>query len=138
MEEAQLDEIEALKARIASLEAENKRLKDRIEKLKSGKEGFYTLKSGLSSLVDLGEITEKLPPEIPEHKKWKASDYPKDWPPKQKAAHYLETFWKNYPVSRSYFSNVKGGQSFYKYISRNNLFELLPDSFQLEFKKRMG
>ena len=123
--------------KIAALEAENKKLKSEIKRLKKGKQGFYTLKGRFSTSLDLGDLNQKLPPFIPEHKKWKATDYPAEWEPEQKAREYLLTFWKNYPVSQSYFSNVRGGQSFYKYLKRNELFDLLPDSFQLELKKRL-
>ncbi len=126
-----------LKKRIKELEAENKKLKSEIKKLKSDKNVFYTLKDQLSDSVDLGIITKPLPPFIPDHKKWKATDYPKEWEPKKKAEEYLLAFWKNYPVTQSYFSNIKGGQSFYKYLKRNNLFKLLPNSFQLQLKKKI-
>jgi hypothetical protein len=124
--------------RIKELEAENRKLKLEIKKLKTNKEGYYTLKNQFDSSVDLGEFTNSLPPLIPDHKKWSANDYPNDWSPEQKAHDYLMTFWKNYPVSQSFFSNVRGGQSFYKYLKRNDLFKLLPDSFQLELKKRLN
>ena len=124
--------------RIKTLEAENRRLKLEIKKLKTGREGYYTLKSQSDGSVDLGDFTQKLPIFIPEHKKWRAGDYPKDWSPEQKALDYLTTFWKNYPVSQSFFSNVRGGQSFYKYLKRNDLFRLVPNSFQLELKKRLN
>jgi len=69
----------ALKKRIKELEAENKKLKAEIKRLKKGKEGFYTIKDQFVCSLDLGKITEKLPTSIPDHKKWKASDYPKEW-----------------------------------------------------------
>ncbi len=125
-------------ARIRELEAENRRLRLELNKLKRKKEGYYTLADQFDSSVNLGEFTKTLPSVIPEHKKWSASDYPVDWEPEQKAYDYLVTFWENYPVSQSYFSNVRGGQSFYKYLKRNDLFKLIPDSFQLELKKRLG
>jgi hypothetical protein len=124
--------------RIKALEAENTRLKLEIKKLKTNKEGYYTLKNQFDSSIDLGEFTYSLPPFIPDHKKWSANDYPNEWSPEQKANDYLMSFWKNYPVSQSFFSNVRGGQSFYKYLKRHNLFKLLPNSFQLELKKRLN
>jgi hypothetical protein len=127
-----------LKDRIKELEAENRRLKLEIKRLKSKKEGYYTLKHQFDSSVDLGEFTNSLPSLIPDHKKWSANDYPGDWSPEQKARDYLMTFWKNHPISQSFFSNVRGGQSFYKYIKRHDLFSLIPDSFQLELKKRLN
>lgn len=123
-----------LKKRIEELEAENQKLKNEICQLKSANNIFYTLRNQLASSVDLGEPTEKLPTVIPEHKKWKADEYPEEWHAKEKVAEYLSVFWKNYPVSRSYFINVKGGQAFYKYLKRNNLLDMLPDSFQLKLK----
>jgi hypothetical protein len=127
-----------LKDRIRELEAENKKLKLELKKLKTGKEGFYTLNAQFDNSVDLGEFTNKLPSFIPDHKKWSANDYPNDWSPEKKASEYLVTFWKNYPVSQSFFSNVRGGQSFYKYLKRNDLFRLVPDSFQVELKRRLN
>lgn len=65
-----------LKERIKALEVENRRLKNEIKKLRSNKQGYYTLKNQFDSSVDLGEFTHSLPPFIPEHKKWSANDYP--------------------------------------------------------------
>ena len=128
---------EDLRRRIGKLEAENKRLRSEISRLKSEKEGFYTLGDQFACSLDLGEFTRKLPPFIPEHQRWAASDYPKEWSPREKASEYLVAFWGNHPVSQSYFSNVRGGQSFYKYLKRNGLLDLLPNSFQLELKRRL-
>ena len=88
------DTEELLRKRIRELEAENRKLKADIRQLKSGDNIFYTLKNQLSASVDLGEINKELPPAIPEHKKWRASDYPKEWEPKEKACKYLADFWK--------------------------------------------
>ncbi len=129
--------IESLKQRVKELEEENKRLKAGIEELRHGDKTVYSLRSQLSNSVDLGGITEKLPPIIPDHKKWKADDYPKEWEPEKKATDYLLTFWENYPVTQNYFNNVRGGQTFYKYLKRNNILKLLPNSFQLQLKKNI-
>lgn len=129
---------EKLLERIEALEAENRRLKAEIRQLKSKDDTYYTLKRDTDGFVDLGEGTEKLPTAIPDHKKWKASDYPKDWPPEKKVEDYLKSYWRNYPVTQSYFGNVKGGQAFYKYLQRNELLHLVPTSFQLKLKKAIG
>ena len=93
------DDEQLLMERIKALEAENRKLKSEIRQLKSGNNMFYTLKDQLSGPVDLGETTKKLPSIIPDHKKWKADDYPKEWSAKEKVTEYLLDFWKNYPVT---------------------------------------
>jgi len=127
-----------LRARIKELENENRKLKLEIKRLKNHEKGYYTLEEHFGSSVDLGAYTNKPPSSIPDHKKWSANDYPEDWSPEKKASEYLLSFWKNYPVSQSFFSNVRGGQAFYKYLKRNNLSDLLLNSFQLELKKRIA
>ncbi len=124
--------------RIKELEAENKKLKTELRRLKSKDDTFYTLKKDTAAFVDLGDIKEELPTSIPDHKKWKASEYPKEWPPEKKVEEYLKTYWNNYPVTQSYFSNVKGGQAFYKYLQRNEMLHMVPTSFQLKLKKAIG
>lgn len=90
----------------------------------------------LEKILDLGEPTKKLPKEIPEKKWWKAIDKEKDQglSPREKATQYLRDNWMNYPVTQSYFSHQRKGQSFYKYLKDKRLLFLLPTSFELQVK----
>lgn len=123
------------------VQEENKQLKQTIEELRaeskfevkrviSDAEGYEFLKT----MIDLGQITEELPLEIPIEQKWDARDFPKEMKPEEKAKQYLERQWKHFPVTRGFFNNTKGGKAFIRYLERNHISELLPTSAQIKQK----